>query len=113
MYHAYWREYIAILVWNGDAVIQHPTSLLLSSVSYPNLFPRHIGLTRNNSKCFFCQSGFLPEPVAKIQKSLERCTLLGEKLKNNDEMDGMAPLSDNRNRGLIWSVISNQALITL
>ena len=42
-----------------------------------------------------------------------RCTLLGEKLKNNDEMDGMAPLSDNRKWGLIWSVIPNQALITL
>lgn len=44
-----------------------------------------------------------PSPL----RLLPRCTLLGEKLKNNDEMDGMAPLSDNRNRGLIWSVISN------
>lgn len=44
-----------------------------------------------------------PSPL----RLLPRYTLLGEKLKNNDEMDGMAPLSDNRNRGLIWSVISN------
>lgn len=58
----------------------------------------------------------LPSPSDSSPSTLRllpRCTLLGEKLKNNDEMDGMAPLSDNRNRGLIWSVIPNQALITL
>jgi len=58
----------------------------------------------------------LPSPSDSSPSPLRlppRCTLLGEKLKNNDEMDGMAPLSDNRNRGLIWSVIPNQALITL
>ena len=60
-----WRECTAISVGNGNAIILHPTSLLLLSVFYPNLFPRHIGLTRNNSKCF-CLSGFLPELFANI-----------------------------------------------
>lgn len=65
------------------------------------------------ARCNACRikapSDFSPSPL----RLPPRCTLLGEKLKNNDEMDGMAPLSDNRNRGLIWSVIPNQALITL
>ena len=44
----------------GMPLSSTPQSLLLLSVSYPNLFPRHIGLTRNNSKCFVSGSDFSP-----------------------------------------------------
>ena len=69
MHHAYWREYIAISMRNGHALSCTPQSLLLLFVSYPNLFPRHIGLTRNNSKCFFIGPVFLLRTEGKGTKS--------------------------------------------
>ena len=41
------------------------------------------------------QSGFLPEPVAKIQKTLELCAVVGKKNKNmaqNLEDNGKMPI---------------------
>ena len=82
MHHAYWREYIAISMRNGHALSCTPQSLLLLYVSYPNLFPRHIGLTRNNSKCFFTGPVFLLRTVGKGTKLIGISYVLGRKNEN-------------------------------
>ena len=46
---AYWHKCIAISVWNGDAVIQHPAISITFERYYSKLFPTQFCLTRNNS----------------------------------------------------------------
>ena len=55
--------------FKGRALAQSPSIIIVLII--PNRVSEALGLTRNNSECFFAVSGFLPEPSAKVRQFFE------------------------------------------